>query len=89
MGKGKSMNQAQFVAEVYKILSAYIPAIDDSSSFQDVIKDLADMKDKAMRWEILSSSFKPEPELFPVNDSRRASLRETQARQAATRQGQL
>ena len=30
-----------------------------------------------------------EPELFPVNDSRRASLRETQARQAATRQGQL
>ena len=30
-----------------------------------------------------------EPELFPVNDSRRASLRETQARQAAMRQGQL
>ena len=30
-----------------------------------------------------------EPELFPVNDSRRASLRETQARQAAIRQGQL
>ena len=30
-----------------------------------------------------------EPKLFPVNDSRRASLRETQARQAAMRQGQL
>ena len=30
-----------------------------------------------------------EPKLFPVNDSRRASLRETQARQAAIRQGQL
>ena len=29
------------------------------------------------------------PELFPVNDSRRASLRETQARQAEIRQGQL
>ena len=89
------MNQEQFVAEVYKIASAYIPAIDDSSSFQDVIKDLEDMKDKAMRWEILSSSFKPEPELFPVRQtladarSRQASLKETQARQAAMRQGQL
>ena len=30
-----------------------------------------------------------EPKLFPVNDSRRASLRETQARQAEIRQGQL
>jgi len=75
------MNQTQFVAEVYKIASEYIPAIDDSSSFQDVIKDLEDMKDKALKWEILSSSLKPEPELFPV----RPTLRETQAR----RQGQL
>ena len=75
------MNQEQFVAEVYKIASAYIPAIDDSSSFQDVVKDLEDMKDKAMRWEIIVSSFKPEPELFPV----RPTLKETQAR----RQGQL
>ena len=51
------MNQEQFVAEVYKIASAYIPAIDDSTSFQDVVKDLEDMKDKAMRWEIIVSSF--------------------------------
>jgi hypothetical protein len=50
---------------------------------------LTAMKDAAMRWEIIISSFKPEPELFPVNDSRRASLRETQAQQAAMRQGQL
>ena len=76
------MNQTQFVAEVYKIASAYIPAIDDSSSFQDVVKDLEDMKDKAMRWEIFSSSFKPEPELPHIQ---RPTLRETQAR----RQGQL
>ena len=79
------MNQEQFVAEVYKIASAYIPAIDDSTSFQDVVKDLKDMKDKAMRWEIIVSSFKPEPELFPV----RQTLAEARARQAEQRQGEL
>ena len=48
-----------------------------------------------MRWEIMVSSFKPEPELFPVRQTlkdaraRQASLRETQAQQAAMRQGQL
>ena len=61
------MNQTQFVAEVYKIASAYIPAIDDSSSFQDVIKDLEDMKDQALRWEIMVTSFKPEPQLPEIN----------------------
>lgn len=39
------------------------------------------MKDDAMRMDILRSSFKPEPELFPT----RPTLKETQSR----RQGQL
>ena len=43
------------------------------------------MKDKAMRWEIIVSSFKPEPELFPV----RQTLKEARARQAEQRQGEL
>ena len=90
-----TMNQTQFVAEVYQVASAANPDLDDSSSFQDVLKELTELKDKAMRWEILKSSFKPEPELFPVRQtladarSRQASLKETQARQAAMRQGQL
>ena len=79
------MNQEQFVAEVYKVASAYNPDIDDSSSFNDVLKDLGAMKDKAMRWEIIVSSFKPEPELFPV----RQTLADARARQAEQRQGQL
>ena len=79
------MTQEHFVAEVYKIASTFIPAIDDSSSFQDVVKDLEDMKDKALKWEIMVSSFKPEPELFPV----RQTLAEARARQAEHRQGQL
>ena len=79
------MNQEQFVAEVYKVASASNPDLNDSSSFQDVLKELQSYKDKAMRWEIIASSFKPEPELFPV----RQTLKEARARQAAMRQGQL
>ena len=78
---GGSMTQAEFVAECYSVAWASNPDLDDSSSFQDVVKELQAIKDKAMRWEIIVSSFKPEPELFPT----RPTLRETQAR----RQGEL
>jgi len=78
---GGSMTQAEFVAECYSVAWASNPDLDDSSSFQDVVKELQAIKDKAMRWEIIVSSFKPEPELFPV----RPTLRDTQAR----RQGEL
>ena len=79
------MTQAQFIAEVYEIAWSSNPDLDHSSSFQDVIKELRAIKDKAMRWEIMTSSFKPEPELFPV----RQTLRDARARQAEQRQGQL
>ena len=75
------MTQTEFVAECYSVAWASNPDLDDSSSFQDVVKELQAIKDKAMRWEIIVSSFKPEPELFPV----RPTLRDTQAR----RQGEL
>ena len=79
------MNQTQFVAEVYKVASAYNPDIDDSTSFQDVLKQLTSMKDESLRWGIMVNSFKPEPELFPV----RQTLADACARQAEQRQGQL
>ena len=79
------MTQEQFVAEVYKVASAYNPDIDDSTSFQNVLKQLTSMKDESLRWGILRSSFKPEPELFPV----RQTLADARARQAEQRQGQL
>ena len=78
---GDSMTQVEFVAECYSVAWASNPDLDDSSSFQDVVKELQAIKDKAMRWEIIVSSFKPEPELFPI----RPTLRDTQAR----RQGEL
>ena len=61
------MNQTQFVAEVYKVASAYNPDIDDSTSFQDVLKQLTSMKDESLRWGIIVSSFKPEPKLPEIN----------------------
>ena len=75
------MTQAEFITEVYEVAWQCNPDLDHSSSFQDVLKELRGMKDKAMRWEIIVSSFKPEPQLFPT----RPTLRDTQAR----RQGQL
>jgi hypothetical protein len=61
------MTQAEFVAECYSVAWASNPDLDDSSSFQDVVKELQAMKDKAMRWEIIISSFKPEPQLPRIN----------------------
>ena len=96
------MNQAQLVAEVYKVASAYDPDTDDSTSFQDLVQLLELMKTKALKYEILESAFKkPEPELFPVRKTlnKKEALREIEeerehyrivrARQAEQRQGQL
>ncbi|ADP00223.1 hypothetical protein PRSG_00050 [Prochlorococcus phage P-SSP3] len=79
------MNQAQFIAEVYGVAWASNPDLDEASSFQEILKELTELKDKAMRWEIIVSSFKPEPELFPV----RQTLADARARQAEQRQGEL
>tara|TARA_A100001011_G_scaffold56075_1_gene55041 strand:+ start:290 stop:496 length:207 start_codon:yes stop_codon:yes gene_type:complete len=68
------MTQAEFVAECYSVAWASNPNLDDSSSFQDVLKELQAIKDKAMRWEIIISSFKPEPELFPIKERRQGEL---------------
>jgi len=68
------MNQTQFVAECYAVAWASNPDLDDSSSFEDVLKELTTIKDKAMRWEIIVSSFKPEPTLFPIKDRRQGQL---------------
>ena len=79
------MTQAEFIEKVYGVAFASNPDLDEASSFQEILKELTELKDKAMRWEIIVSSFKPEPELFPV----RQTLKEARARQAEQRQGQL
>jgi len=79
------MNKEQFVIEVQKIATQSNPDLVNSTSYEDVVKELASIKDKAMRWEIIISSFRPEPELFPV----RQTLADARARQAEQRQGEL
>ena len=85
MTESHSLSSSQFIDEVYEICKAYNPDIVEASSFKEVLMQLQVMKDKAMRWEIIVSSFKPEPELFPV----RQTLAEARARQAEQRQGEL
>ena len=84
---GGSMTQEQFVIEVLKIASQYNPDLVNSTSYEDVLKELTEIKEKALRLDILTSTFRNKPELFPIQQ--RALLKETQARQAAMRQGQL
>ena len=81
MGKGESMTITN--DERYEFIKLY-------DSLRDMDFELTDLQVSVFE-KIQDSSLITvnEPELFPVNDSRRASLRETQARQAATRQGQL
>ena len=71
---GGNMNQAEFIAECYSVAWASNPDLDDSSSFEEIVKELQNIKDKAMRWEIIVSSFKPEPELFPLRERRQGQL---------------
>ena len=68
------MNQARFIAEVYEITWQYNPDLDKNLSFEDCIEVLKKIKDDAMRMEILRSSFKPEPELFPIKERRQGQL---------------
>ena len=63
------MTQAQFIAEVYGIAWASNPDLDEASSFEDVIKELNSIKDKALRMDIIVSSFRPEPELPNFDNS--------------------
>lgn len=68
------MNQARFIAEVYEITWEYNPDLDKNLSYEDCIEVLKKIKDDAMRMEILRSSFRPEPELFPIKERRQGQL---------------
>ena len=68
------MNQARFIADVYEITWQYNPDLDKNLSYEDCIEVLKKIKDDAMRMEILRSSFRPEPELFPIKERRQGQL---------------
>ena len=62
------MNQARFISEVYGITWEYDPDLKDLS-YEDCIEVLKQIKDKAMRMDIIVSSFRPEPELPKFDNS--------------------
>ena len=63
------MTQVEFVAECYSVAWASNPDLDEASSFQDILKELQSIKDKALRMDIIVSSFRPEPELPNFDNS--------------------
>ena len=71
---GGSMTQAEFIAEVYGVAWSSNADLNSSSLQEEILEELRAMKDKAMRWEIIVSSFKPEPELFPLRERRQGQL---------------
>ena len=68
------MTQAQFIAEVYGVAWASNPDLDEASSFQEILKELQSIKDKALRMDIIVSSFRPEPELPDFAQRRQGQL---------------
>ena len=61
------MNNTALIDKVYDIAKCYDPDVDDSTSFQDLVQLLELMKTKALKFEILERSFKPEPQLPRIN----------------------
>ena len=64
------MTQSQFIAEVYAVAWASNPDLDDSSSFEDVIKELQSIKDKALRMDIIRKSLEPQLPMFDNSPER-------------------
>ena len=68
------MNESQFIVEVYEIAEQFNPDIDHTTPYKEVVKELKAIKDKALRMDIIVSSFQPEPELFPIHERRQGQL---------------
>ena len=64
------MTQAEFIAEVYGIAWASNPDLDDSSSFEDIFKELQIIKDKALRMDIIRKSLEPQLPMFDNSPER-------------------
>jgi len=61
------MTDTALIAKVYEIAQCFDPDVDDATSFQDLVQLLQLMKDKALKFEILEASFKPEPKLPEIH----------------------
>ena len=62
------MNETELINKVYLLANRSNPDIDDTTSFQDVLKELSNCIDKALKLDIISAAFKPEPQLPKLPD---------------------
>ena len=69
MTHGKKMTETTLINTIYAIAIGYDPDVDDSTSFQDIVKTLEKMKDSALKYELFLSSFNSstEPQLPRIN----------------------
>ena len=82
------MTETTLINKVYDIAQCYDPDVDDTTSFQDLVQLLELMKDKALKFEILERSFKPEPQL-PNFDNSPERFKKLAKDRMAQRQGEL
>ena len=61
------MTDTTLINKVYDIANSYDPDIDDTTSFQDIVKTLEVMKDKALKFELIEHAFRPEPQLPEIH----------------------
>ena len=61
------MTDTFLINKVYEIANCYDPDIDDTTCFIDIIKTLEVMKDKALKFELIEASFRPEPQLPEIH----------------------
>jgi len=68
------MTDTTLINKVYDIANGYDPDIDDLTSFEDIVKTLEVMKDKALKFELIEHAFRPEPTLPTFADRRQGQL---------------
>ena len=64
------MTQVEFVAECYSVAWASNPDLNDSSSFEEIVKELQSIKDKALRMDIIRKSLEPQLPMFDNSPER-------------------
>ena len=57
------MTDTALINKVYDIAKCYDPDVDEQTTFQDLLLLFELMKDKALKFEILESAFRHEPQL--------------------------
>ena len=62
------MNEHTLIDKLYLIAQAFDPDLNEDTSFEDLIQLFNLMKDKALKFEILESTFKPEPQLPVIRE---------------------